>query len=1024
MSAMNRRVQGIKEILLKPHLRGRNCRAPDGIDKRVSHLQKGDDEPSGARQDDDNALRSCCEDFASPPHNRLGLMFGRPSHATHADEKALYAHHPSFADMLPWVDYLPESRCFLLEDNRSVGAAFELTPIGVEGRESDYLIAARDEVMNALQDSFEESEDAPWVVQFFCSDDTDFAPYVNHLHDYIKERGGINPFSSHYIETMSSHLGAIAKKDGLFTDTVVTKEVWRGQNRRTRMVIYRRIPAGKKMNVSPEEALTQVCDRIEAAFRRLKIRRLSAKEYYEWLLLWFNPPFRDDPEKLRLYPYWDVREDNNKGNADHAENAKDPDNRDDTIALPPLPYSHRFSEKLLTAAPRSDAKRGVWYFNDQPHEVVVVDKLRKKPLIGHTTGEVLRGDARAALLDRLPSGTVMSLTMVVKPQDILEAKMTQLQKKAIGENLASLQVKEDVETARHYMRTDHKMYRASLAFYLSAENDEALHKKHIDLETALLSADLEPTPEGEEIAGCNAYLRGLPMNFNPLLDPKDWYTKYQFVQHTANLASVWGRNTGSGNPGLTFFNRGGQPLTFDPLNRADRAMNGHMLIFGPTGAGKSATLTSMMIQMAAVYRPRMFVVEAGNSFGLTAQYFKHHGMTVNQVKIAPGSGISLAPFVDAHLLIDAPEKILPPKIAESELEELTQEKINEVAGKAKATVEQGDFVSSSPDDPEKRDVMGELEIIALLMITGGEEKETERFTRADRSTVRRAILRAAQTCVADGRPVLVEDIVAALNAESQEPEIKPNRAERIVELAQAMSAYTMGLEGEMFNRPGTNWRECDVTHVDLGFFARGGKESEMAIVYISLVNIVNNIAERDQYKGRPILMITDEAHLITKNPLVAPYVVKITKMWRKLYALYWMATQNLADFPGAAKTLLNMIEWWVCLCMPAEEVEEIARFKNLTQAQKTMLLSARKENRKYTEGVVLSKNFEMLIRMSPPSLHLALAMTEPEEKNERLKIMREKDCDELTAIYYVADRLDRSRGIIPKPEGDACGVRH
>ena len=60
------------------------------------------------------------------------------------------------------------------------------------------------------------------------------------------------------------------------------------------------------------------------------------------------------------------------------------------------------------------------------------------------------------------------------------------------------------------------------------------------------------------------------------------------------------------------------------------------------------------------------------------------------------------------------------------------------------------------------------------------------------------------------------------------------------------------------------------------------------------------------------------------QPLLARYVVKITKMWRKLGAWFWIATQNLEDFPDASRKMLNMMEWWLCLVMPKEEVEQIA----------------------------------------------------------------------------------------------------
>ena len=65
-----------------------------------------------------------------------------------------------------------------------------------------------------------------------------------------------------------------------------------------------------------------------------------------------------------------------------------------------------------------------------------------------------------------------------------------------------------------------------------------------------------------------------------------------FVQHAANLAPVWGRNRGTGHPGITFFNRGGATITFDPLNRLDRQMNAHLFLFGPTGSGSRPRSTT------------------------------------------------------------------------------------------------------------------------------------------------------------------------------------------------------------------------------------------------------------------------------------------------------------------------------------------------------------------------------------------------------------------------------------------------
>lgn len=76
-------------------------------------------------------------------------------------------------------------------------------------------------------------------------------------------------------------------------------------------------------------------------------------------------------------------------------------------------------------------------------------------------------------------------------------------------------------------------------------------------------------------------------------------------------------------------------------------------------------------------------------------------------------------------------------------------------------------------------------------------------------------------------------------------------------------------------------------------------------------------------------------------------------MWRKLGAWYSLTTQNLADFPNAAETMLNIIEWWICLNMSPDEVKAIARFKNLNEPQEKLLLSACKKPRKYTRGCAI-----------------------------------------------------------------------
>jgi len=205
--------------------------------------------------------------------------------------------------------------------------------------------------------------------------------------------------------------------------------------------------------------------------------------------------------------------------------------------------------------------------------------------------------------------------------------------------------------------------------------------------------------------------------------------------------------------------------------------------------------------------------------------------------------------------------------------------------------------------------------------------------------------------------------------------------------------------------------DVDVIHVDLATFAREGYEAQLSIAYISLINHINNMGEKYQHQSRAIVNITDESHIITVKPLTAAYLTKASKMWRKLGVWVWLATQNMEDFPDAAAKLLSMIEWWEMLVTDASEAEKIRRFKALTDEQITMITSACKASQQYTEGVVLSKNVEALFRVVPPSLFLALGMTEKDEKAERMALMKAFGMSELDAALKVAEKLDKARGL-------------
>ncbi|MDR9030115.1 hypothetical protein FEP55_05483 [Burkholderia multivorans] len=175
--------------------------------------RKPDASPADAMDAADDAWARHVTALAAQGVAEPGSAFGRGRRrpATQADHDALYGVAPSFADLLPWVEYLPGSKCMLLEDGQSVAAFFELAPVGTEGREMAWLWQARDALENALQDSFDELDDNPWVVQLYAQDEADWDNYLRSLANYLQPRAQGSAFSDFYLRFFAHHLRAIAK---------------------------------------------------------------------------------------------------------------------------------------------------------------------------------------------------------------------------------------------------------------------------------------------------------------------------------------------------------------------------------------------------------------------------------------------------------------------------------------------------------------------------------------------------------------------------------------------------------------------------------------------------------------------------------------------------------------------------------------------------------------------------------------------------------------------------------------------
>ena len=907
----------------------------------------------------------------------LGILPNDPRRTLReSDIRAIYQTPDSFTDFMPWAEYSPDSKSFLFADGISVGALFELRPVDAEARPDAWIEEVRSLVMQSLH-TIPERETNPWIVQFFLQDEPLLA-MASQLQAYIDTHASWrkeDTYPQAFIDMMEAHLQRVSRKGGIFTDDK-TGTRWGGRYRRVRMTLYRNFKGEKwpePDGTMPSDELNEVAERLTAtlAGAGVNARRATGKDMYEWMLPWLspNPHGLDSPlEYLAQMPF-----------------------PSDEALRDPMFYFDIASAVMPHRPDSSQAKQGLWYFQGRPHRILMFDAAANPPQAGQWTLPLKSGNQGSILFDELPTGAIVSQTIVVQVQDHIRSHLEHIRESSFGDRAEAAIASRDADTALWQMAEGNKLFPMLQGVYLSGENEQDLRSKTNKAIAALRTGGLRFIEPKVDLIGLDSYVYNLPFGYASRFDRPDksdpakrksrryalssYRERLQWSQYISGYAPIYGKGAGTGHPGMCFFNSDGMPLMVDPLNKNDRQRNAHSLILGPTGAGKSATCNWLLMSMMAAHKPYLYIIDAGGSFELLGQYFQSQGLKVHHVKLTPDSDVSLPPFADAIRLLDE-------------------------------------------NRDTSRDYMGEMEIAARLMITGGEKKEEEHFRRHMKSIVQHAIKLAAVRTRDDGREqVMVSDVVAALSALGK-GEATIDTGEALEDFARAdaakmghaMNVFAQdGEKARYFNRPAHVWPEADITIVDVGILAGEGYEDALAVCYIGLMNRINSAIEARRYSNRQSIILNDEAHITTTNPLLAPFLAKAAKMWRKWGAWLWLATQNLEDFPDDSKKILNMTEWWLCLSMPHEEIKQISRFRNLSDEEKTLLLSADKEPGKYVEGVILSGQITTLFRNVPPAIPLALAMTEQHERARRKELMDQHGCSELEAALMIARDIEAQR---------------
>lgn len=883
---------------------------------------------------------------------------------TESEYAKLYEPAESFTDYIPWLDYDADEQVFEMDDHVSVGAMWELRPVDVDGKPPETIDNIEKNLVRALH-TLPQEEENPWVCQVFLQDEPiDAKEQVDFFREYAKPYARDTDHAKAWFHALEEHYSQLRR--GVFKDPV-TSMPWKAKRRKIRLCIYRKSKRSDYINskneplegvLTPAEQLNNAVTPFVRMLEQNNIicKRVGGKEMYEWMIPWLSPKptgYNNAYDYLADRPY--------------------PDENDRAIAFD-------LAASVTTESPHTlkdgSELNGVFVFCGQPQRFISLAAIDSPPTPGLVTTDRKEGDiVKPALWDQMPENCIFSLTITVRPKHEIEQHINRLLARTGGGSYDEQVAIEQANDAQRSMARGRRIYSMFSGIYVRSDNFKSHVKDTMDALTIMRSAGLNPTDPTHDPISKDCFIRALPFCYDVEHDKQQSArSRLTYDQHITRLMPLLGRGVGTGNPGNVFFNRVGENLMFDPFNPLDKKKSSHGVIFGPTGSGKSAFLTYCGLHSMAMRKPRQFYIEKGASFDLLAKWFRSKGLTVQQYTFTPKADISLPPYAmmnEALRQVEAQENFDPASLLIEEDEE------------------SDDITDEDDYEDDQRDYLGEMELLTQMMITGADEKANESITQQDRRAIQLAIISALKRAREDKRRhPIITDICHELKL-LYEAEDMEKRKERIREMSESLELWTESIRGKFFNRLGASWPECDATMFDMGMLTQDQNSDMLAVAMVSLVNTITGIGEKYQYEDRETEVVIDEGHIISKNPmLVKPFVFGV-KTWRKLKISLQNASQNLDDYPDKAKSMLNLAEWWYCLVMPKEEIEEISRFRALNDEQKMLLLTANKASKKYTEGVVMSDDMNSLFRVVMPGLALGLAGTDGDEKIARRKIIEE-----------------------------------
>ena len=891
-------------------------------------------------------------------------------------ERAYKQKRPSIADKFSVVDFSDKHNVFLLEDGLSIGSGFEIGDIAADGVNEYALQSVFQRVMDVFSYVLPLEDENPWVLQVYVNDEFSLESTFDFYKQSIDKQFVDNEYTKTYLKQLKRLYEKATDEDGLFFDSM-SDMVYRGRLRRIRMVFFKRYTNKKDLPNRASilrEHLT-IRRRILKKFQNagIDIDVLKGTHFYSWWVRWFNPNPKlglgSTDKLLKDYPY--------------PENQK--------------PANFSFSQNVFYNHPKTDCKN--IYFDDKPHRVLFFDSLSKLPEIGCVSREIEDPGSKkkAALLDKLPEGTVYSIQVVFSSNESVSKHLKMVEKGTLGGSLEAQTIRNDLKDARNAQTLGNRLFWVSQCVYIQGKENEdldAIEESLIDLFSSEASMPLMPSKY--DVHPIDSYLSMFPFNFNFSYFHKHIrFDKLMFASEVAALMPVYGRHKGAKHmPCFPYFNRVGEPFFFDPLHKDFATKNSHMAIFADSGGGKSVMTGHKVNSLMATKNARIVLFEMGNSFGGLIKHAKKKGKKVSQLVFSndPKKAIAINPFANWYKAIAEVEAYSLVKVSE--------EHHKKVSDLFKSKNQSANDAEKACD--ERRCYLTEMALALRTMITQASAKEEDAFSLSDETLLIEVLSDAILNSVHDGvDQMLTEHVVASFKRRLDGMETSPKK-DRIQEMHDRLKSYVIGPKARFFNVPTKPLDDFDIFHIDV--LSLKDDKAKLALVMISLLPRILAIAEENEASNRPMYLFVDEAHLQLDIDVLVAYFTLIAKVARKIGLWLVLITQNVSDLKSEkAKKILSLCETWIVLSLSENEIENIKEFKPITKEQESLIRSLRTQKGLYSEAMLINTNYQGIFRVIPPRELLALLLNNTEEKQLRSKLEVEYGYDK--AIEIMAQNL-------------------